>query len=81
MMKPFRKFLTDITHADSYIKIVAHADSIVLKLTDCDDNVCLWFNTTSKRRLKKSIKKLSVIEQGITLLKTELEERLAREDS
>ena len=74
-MKPFRKFLTTPDLADSYIRVESSYGSATLKLADCNRTVELTFSYDKPKHLNKSLRKLAVLEEGITRLREELESK------
>jgi len=75
-MKTFRKFLTSVDLADSYVKVASGYDEVTLKLADCDDIILIGFSYAKTKHIRASLKKLEIIEHATALVREELESKL-----
>ena len=75
-MKTFRKFLTTVDLADSYVKVESSYEEATLKLADCDDTVFIRFSWSKPKHTKASLKKLAVLESAIKMVREALESKL-----
>lgn len=77
-MKAYRKFIDNIRYSDSYVSVTDYAETIELRLADCNQTINWTFKTHTPRHIKKAMKKLAEVEKVIAMVRTELTTRLER---